>query len=251
MPPKLSGFVHVSSTAEELLDVVANDLLAAAVKAVGERGVFHLALSGGSTPEPLYVHLVIDPRFRLFPWDKTHVWIVDERRVPITHEKSNGKMIRETLIDHVPMKARQFHPVPTESADPASEYERALLSFTGVPASSVPRLDFVLLGMGDDAHTASLFPRSPALAEQSRLVVANDGPNVTPPPRITMTFRLLNAARAAGVLVVGAKKAPTIAKIAAQLATGKSDIESLPITGISLEEGELTWYLDAEAAKDV
>jgi len=246
MPPKLSGYVHVAPSAEDLLDVVAGDLLAAATAAVGERGVFHLALSGGSTPEPLYVHLVIDPRYRLLPWAKTHVWIVDERRVPLTDAKSNARMIRETLIDHVPMKAKQFHVVKTDSPEAASEYERELVEAVG--GQSPPRLDFVLLGMGDDAHTASLFPGSAALNETQKLIVANDGAGVTPPPRITMTYPLINAARAAGVLVIGEKKAATIALLAAQFAAGAPDVQKLPITGVELADGELTWYLDRAAA---
>ena len=247
--PKLTGFVHVSPTPEDLLDIVAGDILNAALTAVGERGVFHLALSGGSTPEPLYVHLVIDPRYRNLPWAKTHIWIVDERRVPMTDAKSNARMIKETLVDHVPMKAKQFHVVQTEAENAAEIYEKELLAATGTPTGTTPRLDYVLLGMGDDAHTASLFPGSAALNEMEKLIVANDGPAVTPPPRITMTYRLINAARAVGVLVVGAKKSPTIQRVAAQLATGKPDIQKLPITGIALDDGDLTWYLDVAAAE--
>ena len=118
---------------------------------------------------------------------------------------------------------------------------------SGVPGA--PSLDFVLLGMGDDAHTASLFPGSPAIDERTRWVAVNDGPEVTPPDRVTMTFPLLNAARRLAVLVVGEKKAATIARIEAAWRDGSADVNELPITGVRPTAGQeaLTWYLDAAA----
>src|SRR5690606_40064 len=141
---------------------------------------FHLALSGGSTPEPFYMRLVTDPRYRAIPWEQTHLWIVDERRVPERDDRSNFKMIREALADHVPLRSRQRHPMPVLEADPAARYEAELRRVVD-PDARVPRLDFVVLGMGDDAHTASLFPHSPALEETQKLVAVNAGEYVTPP----------------------------------------------------------------------
>lgn len=256
---KLSGHIHVAPSADALFDDLGHALLGAAEAAVRERGVFHLALSGGSTPEPFYVRLVTDPRFRLMPWKLTHLWLVDERRVPETDAKSNFRMIRETLADHVPTPRRQVHPMPVLHEDGAREYERAMSSAFGLampagdqpldPAGPLtPRLDFVLLGMGDDAHTASLFPGSAAAGVHNRWIAANDGPGVTPPPRLTMTFPLLNAARSLAVLLVGEKKHATLRRVEAQLATRGPDPLHVPITGIDPADGELVWYMDAPAA---
>jgi len=253
----LHGEVRVDPV-HDLYDDLAIALADAALRAVEARGVFHLALSGGSTPEPFYMHLVIDPRYRTIPWQKTHVWIVDERRVPEDHEKSNVRMVREVLTEHVPMKRRQVHPMPVLLDDPASAYieemERVFESIAAsqpgaalTSGSEIPRLDFVLLGMGDDAHTASLFPNSPALDETQKWVANNDGPHVTPPPRVTMTFPLLNAARDLAVLCVGAKKHATLRRVSEQMMIGPDPI-NLPMTGIRPLGGTLTWYLDTAAA---
>lgn len=252
--PTLPGQTLVASDTEELFLELGSALRQSAIQAVEARGVFHLALSGGSTPEPFYERLVTDPLYRALPWKKTHVWIVDERRVPESDPKNNFRMIRESLVGHVPVPEDQVHPVPTESADPAAEYEAQMAEVFGfAPGAGVPRLDFVLLGMGADAHTASLFPASPALAEQTRWIVANDGPRVVPPPRITMTYPLLNHARRVAVLAVGAGKAQTLGRIAAQVASGGPDVQELPITGVDPrpQAGELRWYLDVPAAAEL
>ncbi|MCC7406827.1 MAG: 6-phosphogluconolactonase, partial [Phycisphaeraceae bacterium] len=138
----LPGDVHVAESHSELLDNLAAIMLRNAMRSIQDRGVFHLALSGGSTPEPFYVRLVIDPRYRLFPWPSTHLWIVDERRVPLDHEKSNFNMIRQSLSDHVPMRKSQVHPIPVDEADPAAAYERELREHIPLsPPSSNTRPD--------------------------------------------------------------------------------------------------------------
>lgn len=250
----LPGDIRVGST-QDLYDDLAIALAASALTAVEARGVFHLALSGGSTPEPFYMHLVIDPRYRTIPWQQTHVWIVDERCVPEDDERSNVKMIRHVLTDHVPMKRRQVHPIPAMNADPAGEYEAelarvfAIADEGGKPQTAEPpRLDFVLLGMGDDGHTASLFPHSPALSETQRWVAKNEGASVTPPPRVTMTFPLLNAAREVAILCTGIKKQLTLLNVSDQMRRGGPDVANLPVTGIAPTDGALTWFLDLAAA---
>ncbi len=248
---QLIGTVHVAPSADALYDDLAHLLVATAVSAVDQRGVFHLALSGGSTPEPFYMRLIMDTRYRVIPWKQTHIWMVDERRVPADDEKSNFKMIRETLADHVPTHSRQIHPMPVLADDPAALYEveiRRVLETSDTDAT--PRLDFVLLGMGDDGHTASLFPHSPALEEADRLITINAGPNVVPPDRVTTTFPLLNAARQVAVLVTGARKAAALRRVDRQLSTTGPDPEQLPITGIQPTPGddsEMIWFLDTAA----
>ncbi len=231
---QFTGRVRTFTSVAALHEELAGALLGAMRSAVADRGVCHLALSGGSTPEPFYRLLVMDPRFRSIPWEASHLWLVDERCVPLEDARSNWRMIRESLLDHVPMRSRRKHAMTD-----ASEYEREL-------RASMPqgRLDFVLLGMGEDGHTASLFPESPALRERERWVVENRGPTVTPPDRLTMTYPLLNAAREVAVLVTGAKKAATLARVAQGGAS-----QALPILGIRPAQGRLSWFLDAEAGK--
>jgi len=250
---QLTGDIQIAGDDHELFDRLGDHLADAALQAVSDRGVFHLALSGGSTPEPFYTRLVIDPGFRRFPWKNTHVWIVDERRVPFDDERSNFLMIREIILEHTPMTRRQQHAMPVLEDDPVSLYENELREHVGASTEvgareQIPRLDYVLLGMGDDAHTASLFPDSPALDESRRWIAVNDGSTVTPPPRVTMTYPLLNAARSVGVLVRGRKKHPTLRRVSDHLAAEGPDPKTLPITGVRPTDGSLTWWLDEEAA---
>ena len=242
----LPGDVHVASDRDDLFDDLGSWVTAVAARSVDERGVFHVALSGGSTPEPFYMRLVIDPRFRGIPWQRTHVWLVDERRVPQDDERSNWRMIRESLVDHVPAKRRHLHPMPVLDDDPATRYEAQLREAFG--HEDIPAMDFILLGMGDDTHTASLFPGSDATRVTDRWIAVNDGPKVTPPPRVTMTFPLLNAARHVAVLCCGEGKRDALQRVAAQWRDTGPDPQAMPITGVDPEDGELMWYLDASAA---
>ena len=254
----LKDHVHVADTTYDLHDDLAGVLMAAAINAVADRGVFHLALSGGSTPEPFYMNLVVDPRFRGIPWQLTHAWIVDERRVDEEDPRCNFRMIRQSLLDHVPMKSRQMHPMPVLLEDPATAYEEELrrvffpseagLSPVAGAYDKLPRLDFVLLGMGDDGHTASLFPESPALTEQRRWIAVNEGPKVTPPARVTMTYPLINAARQVVVLCTGGRKLSMLSRVSQCLKVYGPDPQRLPITGVKPMDGEMAWYLDGAAA---
>lgn len=250
----LPGSTIVAPDTETLFEKLGGSLLTAALAAVEKRGVFHVALSGGGTPEPFYVRLVTDPLFRAMPWAQTHVWIVDERCVPEEHEKSNIKMIREALTAHVPTPASQVHAMPVLAGDPAGEYEATLAEAFGITDApsdaNHPVLDFILLGMGGDCHTASLFPESPAL-HATRWIDTNDGEKVVPPPRVTMTYPLINAARHVAVLAVGGGKTAALQRVADQMATGTPDIENIPISGIAPINsggGNLVWYLDEAAA---
>jgi 6-phosphogluconolactonase len=185
------------------------------------------------------------------------LWVVDERRVDDDDDRCNYKMIRETLADHVPLRWRQRHPMPVLADDPAGLYEAELRRCVD-PNAAIPRLDFVVLGMGDDAHTASLFPHSSAVRERERLIAVNAGPHVAPPPRVTMTFPLLNAARQIAVLVTGARKHAALQRVEAHWRTRGADPIAMPITGIDPKvanpsdraAGTLIWYLDGPAAGD-
>ena len=239
----LPGQIVVEQTDDLLFDTLGHDLVESSLRAIRDRGVFHLALSGGSTPEPFYMRLCTDPRFRVIPWSQTHIWMVDERRVPADDDRLNFKMIKPVLIDHIPIRSRQVHPMPVLEPLAEDVYEAELRSV--VPDG---RLDFILLGMGDDGHTASLFPGSRSLSETDRWIAANDGPGVTPPARLTMTYPLINAGREVAVLATKAKKAQRLRSIHDMLASTGPDLQKYPITGVNPIEGSLTWYLDAPAA---
>ncbi len=246
----LPGQTHVAPDTDSLFDELGVAFTAAAIEADRERGAFHIALSGGTTPWPFYQRLLIDPRFRKVCWERTHIWIVDERRVPDDDDLNNFKGLRGSLLGNISTPASQVHPMPVMHDDPAGEYESQLREAFGTgntPGAGAPRIDFVLLGNGGDCHTASLIPNSDAIGVSDRWIVVNDGPTVTPPPRVTMTYPLLNAARRLAVLCVGSKKTEALRRVAEQMKTGPDPI-NVPITGIQPTDGELTWYLDAEAA---
>ncbi|MCC6660067.1 MAG: 6-phosphogluconolactonase [Phycisphaerales bacterium] len=244
--PALPGTVIVRETADEVIDAAAIDILFQAAACVRTFGDFHLALSGGSTPEPLYRRLMYDPALRGLPWEKTHLWIVDERRVPFDDERSNFGMIRDTIVLHAGIPASQVHPMEALEPDADARYERTLRETLEWREKGHDRLDCVLLGIGEDGHTASLFPRSPALvsAPEDRLVLLNDGPHVTPPPRVTMTLRLINASRFVGVLALGGKKRRALTRVV----EAREPVFDLPILGVRPLAGELRWYLDAAAS---
>ncbi|MBM4009021.1 MAG: 6-phosphogluconolactonase [Planctomycetes bacterium] len=241
--PPLWGRVQVSADPHEAAEALGSDLMEQAHACVASMGDFHLALSGGSTPFPFYQSLMTDPMYRRLPWDRTHLWIVDERRVPFDHPKSNWRQIHEIIVDHSGIPPAQAHPIEAMEQDAAARYERALRAAFSRRAVTEQRLDFVLLGMGDNGHTASLFPQTAALRERKLLVCDCDGPTVTPPARVTMTYPLLNAARSVAVLALGSEKAPMIHRVA----TGSDDFIALPIKNIR-PSGTLVWHLDRASA---
>jgi len=249
--PRLPGTVCLRRHADDTIDALALDLLTQAEACVRAFGDFHLALSGGSTPLPLYRRLMLDPRFRHLPWTRTHLWIVDERRVSFDDPASNFAQIRDILVDHSGIPEAQVHPMEATEPDADIRYEQTLRSVLEWRERGQDRLDFVVLGMGADAHTASLFPRSIALRDRTdppRLVLINDGPEVTPPPRVTMTAHLLNASRCVAVLVTGAAKAKTLARVSAAWRLEDPALaDELPILSINPKAGELRWYLDWQA----
>lgn len=240
----LPGTVSVQRSKEQVIDALAADLLVHAQNCVRAFGDFHLALSGGSTPFPLYERLMYDPNLRALPWSRTHLWIVDERCVPFDHEKSNYRQIKDIIVDHSGIPGEQAHPMPAMLPDAAERYEHELREHLAWREPGQDRLDFVLLGMGDDGHTASLFPGHEATEERDRLVLRCSGPRVTPPDRVTMTFPLLNAARFVAFMVCGPTKHPALSRIV----RGGESRRDLPAGGVRPLAGELKWFLDAAAA---
>lgn len=241
--PPLPGRAVAAETLDDLIDKVAADIVVHAENCVRTFGDFHLALSGGSTPQPLYERLMYDPNYRRLPWRRTHLWIVDERCVPFDDPRCNFRLIDETIVDHSDIPRNQVHPIFATSPTADVDYERDLRETLAWREKGQDRLDCVLLGMGADGHTASLFPHSDALREQSRLVRFNEHQAADPPERITMTFPIINSARFIAVLVAGAAKAGMLQRIA----LGDDAVDEVPIKGVSPLNGELKWYLDAAA----
>lgn len=210
-------------------------------QAIAERGMFTLALSGGSTPKPLYEAIATQD----LPWDKVQVFWGDERYVPPDHPDSNEGMARKAWLDQVPIPAANIHAMPTDDADPAvsaQRYERTLQEVFQTQAE-LPALDVILLGMGDDGHTASLFPHTEALQVRDRLITVG---NKDGQPRITFTAPLINQARCVIFMVAGASKQPALAQIFAPTA----DSATYPARLIQ-PAGELWWLLDAAAGQNL
>jgi 6-phosphogluconolactonase len=201
-----------------------------------------LVLSGGSTPRTFHGLLASDFRDEI-PWASVHVFWGDERYVSPDDPDNNYRMARETLLDHVPCPAGNIHPMPTHfpSSDAAArEYEKTLRTYFG---TEWPNFDLLLLGLGEEGHTASLFPGSSALDEQTRWVVAVKTP-ANPPLRLTLTLPALTRATNIYVLVTGAKKANALHHVLASV----PDPNIYPAAGVRFTEGTLVWWVDRAAA---
>lgn len=216
--------------------------VALAKQAIEKRGVFSVALSGGSTPESLYRALGDDAIQAQINWQKVHLFWGDERNVPASDPDSNYRMVNEALLKHIAIPAENVHRVPTEMAvtEAAVVYEQALRHFF---PGDWPRFDLVLLGMGEDGHTASLFPHSEGLKEETHWFIANFAPN-RDVWRLTLTKNAINAARHVLVLVNGSQKAPMLA----QVLQGDFNPIEKPIQTVNPIDGQLTWLLDEDVA---
>ena len=210
--------------------------------AVQTVGTCSIVLAGGNTPRTLYRLLAAEFRSQV-PWASVQIFWGDERYVPPEDPRSNYRMAKEALLEHVDCPPANIHPMPTHfpSADAAArDYERTLRHHF---VEEWPRFDIVLLGLGDDGHTASLFPGSFALAERTRWVVAAQAP-VEPHVRLTLTLPALIRARAVFILVAGATKAESLQHVL----EGAGDQIKYPAAGVRLAKGTVIWWADREAA---
>ena len=202
---------------EALSAAAAESIVGLARESVGERGRFSIALAGGNTPKRTYRLLVGRHRDEI-EWPSWRILFGDERFVPWDDDRSNFKMACDTLLADAPIPKDHVHPVPTRTptaGGAADAYEQTLRRVLAGSAAEQGAIDLVLLGVGPDGHTASLFPGSPALAEQTRWACAVDAPTTVQPavPRVTLTLPILNAARNVIFLVAGSDKRPVIAEI--------------------------------------
>lgn len=242
----LPGELVVRPTAEEVTEILAHDLATYLQQRLAVSSPVHLALSGGSSAVLLGRTLADEKVIPAATWANIHLWMVDERCVPPHDPRLNFTLLRDTLISHVPVPPTQVHPMPVLEKDGAAKYEAELHRALAERGNANDwRLDAVVLGMGPDGHTASLFPESPALDEREHLVVVNDGDKVVSPrPRMTMTYPLLNGAHFIALLVTGASKQQALRTVA----THPGDFHTLPVSGIApAADARLCWYLDRAA----
>jgi len=236
--------IRIFDDPSALMRAAADEIVAATQKAVDEHGRFTWALGGGSTPRALYRLLAGDPYRERMPWNAIHFFWGDERHVPPDHPDSNFRMAREAMLDAVPVPPENIHRVRAEEPDAqraAVEYEAALRSFFALAPGELPRFDLILLGLGKEGHTASLFPESPVLHERERLVAA---PWVEAQKtfRITLTPPVLNHARQAMFLVSGEEKAEALRAVL----EGPREPERYPA---QIVEGNRLWMVDRSAAR--
>jgi len=228
---------------EALSRGAAEGVVRLAQAAVQERGRFTLALSGGKTPASLHRLLATEFRDRI-PWEAVHAFWGDERYVPPEDPRSNYRMAQETLLLHLPIPGANVHPMPTllpEIEEAAQAYERTLRShFPG----RWPRFDLLLLGLGQDGHTASLFPHSPTLEERARVVVAVRA-EAEPPLRLTLTLPAINHAANVHFLVAGKDKAAALKRSLSD----EADRESAPASAVRPVDGKVIWWVDEAAAQ--
>lgn len=240
--PSGPSYLQVVPDLASLQRAAAQEFSTCALGAVRGAGRFSVALAGGNTPRGVYALLAKESNG--LPWDKIHIFFGDERHVPPNNADSNYRMARETLLGKVPIPESNVHRVRAEldAAVAAADYENALREFFQLKTGEFPRFDLVLLGMGDDGHTASLFPGSPALAEASRLVVANPVEKLNS-ERITLTLPVLNHAASVIFLVSGPAKAQSLKNVL-DSASGKD----YPAGLVHPLNGRLLWIADRDAA---
>ena len=248
--------VKVFETAEELSRAAADFVARRAVEAGRAGGGFTLALSGGSTPKRLYQFLAEEPLRGAFPWGESHFFLGDERFVAPDHPESNFGMARQALLDRVPLPGGHVHPLDTAAGtveEAARRYEEELRKVFGRsgkdrgsrPAGDFPRFDLVLLGLGPDGHTASLFPGNPVLEERRRWAVAVEAPPSYPTrERVSLTLPVLNAAACVLFLAAGREKSPLVKAI---LETPEKARSLYPAARVEPADGELYWFLDRQA----
>lgn len=244
-----SGVREVVVVADQaaLAREAAERLAEAAGAGLARTGRFTLALVGGSTPRRLYDLLATKPLRSRLPWDRTHVFWGDERAVPPEHPESNFGMARAALLIRLPIPADQVHRMQAERDDldgAARDYEAAIANTFGIPpGGQPPALDLILLGLGPDGHTASLFPHTQAIHETRRWVVPNHVPQLQA-DRLTLTAPMLNRGETVLFLVAGAEKASMLKEVL----EGPMDPERLPAQLIRPAAGRVVWLVDRAAA---
>ncbi len=238
-----SRTVEVLATPPDLFHAAAEEFVRLGRNAIGAQGRFTVALSGGSTPKSLYALLA--EKYGNFAWNRTFLFFGDERHVPPDHPDSNYRMVKESLLAKLQMPAENIFRVKAENPDASAaalDYEKQMRQFFKPQPGEIPRFDLILLGMGPDGHTASLFPGSEGLNEQSHWVVANWVEKFKT-HRITLTFPVLNSASEVMFIASGGDKAGMVQ----QVLEGKNT-PPYPAQQVLPKEGKVLWLLDEAAA---
>ena len=228
----------------QLAKAAADTFAGIAETAIAKHGRFTVALSGGSTPRLLYETLAAAPYSHLFDWARVHIFFGDERCVPPNDSDSNYRMVHKSLISRVPIAETNVYRIKGE-VDPAAsaeDYEKRLRSYFA--DSEWPEFDLVLLGLGSDGHTASLFPETPALNEIERWVAANYVARLQT-YRVTLTLPAINAAHNIAFLVTGEEKAATLQEVF----LGREPAKKVPAKLINPPTGTVAWFVDTAAAQ--
>lgn len=239
--------IRIVEGSDSLASAAADAIVHAANQAIDAEGRFTIALSGGSTPEKAYQLLALPERSRQLDWKRIHVFFSDERFVPHDDSRSNYALAARTFLKLVPIPSANVYAIPVEGTDvqtAAKSYSAMLARFFGISElNRPPKIDFILLGLGDDGHTASLFPGKPSLTETKAWFIGTP-PGVLPPPvdRITATLPLLNTGKKVVFLVGGEKKRDIVKAVL----IGKNT--SYPSVHVQPEFGQLVWLLDSAAA---
>ena len=246
---KTDGFrLKIVNDLAEICRIAAGEITKIADRPATGAHSFAIALSGGSTPRGLHELLAGDPAIRdRLPWQHLHFFWGDERHVPPDHPQSNYRMAHDSLFSLAPVPSENIHRVPAEEPDAAlaaEKYERELRSFFGLEVGQLPRFDCILLGMGSDGHTASLFPDTEALHETNRLVVAN-WVDKFKAYRVTLTVPVLNYADLVVFLVSGPEKAEALKEVL----QGDHQPDRFPAQLIRSDPGKLLWIVDRAAAR--
>lgn len=237
-------YVHPEVT--RLAEIVAERVIAIGDDAIARRGVFHLALSGGTTPRHLYRTLAEPERQARLDWRRVQLYFGDERAVPPDHPDSNFRMARETLLDHIPTPTAQVHRMAADPAhieEDAMAYARVLATHLPQDAAGMPVFDLILLGLGTDGHTCSLFPDTPILDVRDLSVAGVHAPRMDS-WRLSLTYPVLSTAHHLLFMVTGADKATIMARICGPSAAVAA---RLPVERIE-PGGAVEWHLDRAAA---
>lgn len=226
---------------DEISDLVIEKWLHISESAIGKRGRFTVALSGGKTPSALFRKIV--KLKDSFQWDKTHIFLADERFVPYNDHESNLGMIRESLLRHIKIPDGNIHPVPIKESveDSAHKYEEEIVSFFRLTKGAMPEFNLILLGIGADGHTASLFPDIGALNGRGHLAAAVRLPDISKRERVTVTLSLINNSENIIFMATGADKAETIKEIV----ENKSCL--LPAAMVRPNKGNILFLVDEGA----
>lgn len=237
--------VVIFSDGEKLSQAAAEYIVRLAHESIAAHGTFTLALSGGSTPKKLYGMLAAEPYRSQIDWPHVEIFWSDERCVPVDDPECNYNMALEVMLSKLQLEASQIHRMPADEVDrdvAAQEYTREMQRIFGT--NDIPAFDLIQLGMGPEAHTASLFPHQESLHERERLVMPVSVPK-PPPPRLTFTPPLLNAARHILFLVTGAEKADAVQAVL----EGEQQPDEYPAQIVHPTHGDVTWMLDSAAAR--